>query len=151
LSVRALRRVLALDEFVVRARELCEASPEDARYSVKYSHKLGNVVARITNDRICLTYKTDQSVDVFKLNQLSEWFLSSCTGVKRVRGASIAEEEAAANAEANAPPAKLAKVQAAAALPAPPPVAQPAAPPAGSKAAAPASASAAPGKKKGKR
>jgi signal recognition particle subunit SRP9 len=148
---RARRRVLALDEFVVRARKLCETSPDDARYSVKYCHKVGSVVARITNDRLCLTYKTDQSVDVFKLNQLSEWFLSSCTGVKRVRGASIAEEEAAAAAEANAPPAKVAKVQAVAALPAPPPVAPAAAPPAGAKAAAPASASAAPGKKKGKR
>mmetsp|Transcript_10707 Transcript_10707/g.19835 ORF Transcript_10707/g.19835 Transcript_10707/m.19835 type:complete len:90 (-) Transcript_10707:1767-2036(-) len=59
----------------------------------------------MTDDKVCLTYKSDQSVDLYNLHELNAWFFSSCTGVKRPRSEPTqdeAENTATASKDADA-------------------------------------------------
>mmetsp|Transcript_20 Transcript_20/g.69 ORF Transcript_20/g.69 Transcript_20/m.69 type:complete len:127 (-) Transcript_20:1417-1797(-) len=81
-----------LDEFIFRAKELFVQSPDNVRYSIKYRNCHGRLVAKVTDDKVCLLYKTDQSVDLNKLEKLHDWWFGACTGVKRVRLGSEVDE-----------------------------------------------------------
>jgi len=39
----------------------------------------------MTDDQICLTHETDERAQIYILSELTEWFFSACTGVKRPR------------------------------------------------------------------
>jgi hypothetical protein len=59
------------DEFTAKAEELCRGSPLDTRYTVKYNHKDGKMVLKITNNVVCFTYKTTQASDLKKMEKLN--------------------------------------------------------------------------------
>lgn len=47
--------------------QLFISDPENTRYLVKYRHVDAKLVLKVTDDKVCLKYKTDQSQDVKKM------------------------------------------------------------------------------------
>lgn len=52
------------EEFSDRAAQLFMQSPEKTRYTFKYRHADSEVVLKVTDDRVCLKYRTDQASDM---------------------------------------------------------------------------------------
>ncbi|KAF8935424.1 Signal recognition particle protein [Podila verticillata] len=59
------------DEFQKSAEELYSMSPKTTRYVAKYRHVEGKLVLKVTDDRTCLKYKTDQLQDLNKFERLN--------------------------------------------------------------------------------
>ncbi|KAG9325088.1 hypothetical protein KVV02_008560 [Mortierella alpina] len=59
------------DEFQKAAEELYSLSPSRTRYVAKYRHVEGKLVLKVTDDRTCLKYKTDQMQDLNKFERLN--------------------------------------------------------------------------------
>lgn len=56
-------------EFEKAAQNLYLQNPMKARYSMKYDHKNGNLKLKITDDNVCLIYKTEVSQDLKKIDK----------------------------------------------------------------------------------
>eukprot|EP00960_Hanusia_phi_P044644 756749-Hanusia_phi.AAC.13 len=63
------------DEFMQAAQELLIKSPDKTRYLIKYRHIDAQLVLKVTDDVVCIKYKTDQSLDVKKMERLNHLFL----------------------------------------------------------------------------
>ncbi|GJJ71066.1 signal recognition particle subunit SRP9 [Entomortierella parvispora] len=63
--------ILVWDEFQKAAEELYQLSPNNTRYVAKYRHVEGKLVLKVTDDRTCLKYKTDQMQDLNKFERLN--------------------------------------------------------------------------------
>ncbi|KAG0315241.1 hypothetical protein BGZ99_007589 [Dissophora globulifera] len=63
--------ILQWDEFQKAAEELYLLSPTTTRYVAKYRHVEGRLVLKVTDDRTCLKYKTDQMQDLNKFERLN--------------------------------------------------------------------------------
>ncbi|KAG0243536.1 signal recognition particle, SRP9/SRP14 subunit [Mortierella sp. GBAus27b] len=63
--------ILQWDEFQKAAEELYMLSPNNTRYVAKYRHFEGKLVLKVTDDRTCLKYKTDQMQDLNKFERLN--------------------------------------------------------------------------------
>ncbi|KAF9359310.1 hypothetical protein BGX34_008446 [Mortierella sp. NVP85] len=63
--------ILQWDEFQRAAEELYLLSPNNTRYVAKYRHVEGKLVLKVTDDRTCLKYKTDQMQDLNKFERLN--------------------------------------------------------------------------------
>ncbi|GBG31595.1 Signal recognition particle 9 kDa protein [Hondaea fermentalgiana] len=87
----AVKHIDNVEEFVFRAKELALKRGDAVRYNLKYVNKLGRLAAKVTDDQVCLTHETDVRAEIYVLNELTEWFFCSCTGVKRPRVDSGAE------------------------------------------------------------
>ncbi|KAF9145287.1 hypothetical protein BGX30_009715 [Mortierella sp. GBA39] len=59
------------DEFQKAAEELYLLSPKTTRYVAKYRHVEGKLVLKVTDDRTCFKYKTDQMQDLNKFERLN--------------------------------------------------------------------------------
>ncbi|KAG0221603.1 hypothetical protein BGW41_006637 [Actinomortierella wolfii] len=59
------------DEFQRAAEELYQLSPNNTRYVAKYRHTEGKLVLKVTDDRTCFKYKTDQLQDLNKFERLN--------------------------------------------------------------------------------
>lgn len=59
------------EEFAKAVDKLYGASPDRCRFVVKYRHKDGQLVIKMTDDVVCLQYSTDQAQDVKKLEKLT--------------------------------------------------------------------------------
>ncbi|KAF9579075.1 Signal recognition particle protein [Lunasporangiospora selenospora] len=59
------------DEFQKAAEELYAMEPLRTRYVAKYRHVEGKLVLKVTDDRTCLKYKTDQMQDLNKFERLN--------------------------------------------------------------------------------
>ncbi|KAF9157737.1 hypothetical protein DFQ27_007792 [Actinomortierella ambigua] len=59
------------DEFQRAAEELYSLSPNNTRYVAKYRHTEGKLVLKVTDDRTCFKYKTDQLQDLNKFERLN--------------------------------------------------------------------------------
>ncbi|KAF8935847.1 signal recognition particle, SRP9/SRP14 subunit [Dissophora ornata] len=59
------------DEFQRAAEELYMMSPNTTRYVAKYRHTEGKLVLKVTDDRTCFKYKTDQMQDLNKFERLN--------------------------------------------------------------------------------
>ncbi|KAF9979243.1 hypothetical protein BGZ73_002510 [Actinomortierella ambigua] len=59
------------DEFQRAAEELYLLSPNNTRYVAKYRHTEGKLVLKVTDDRTCFKYKTDQLQDLNKFERLN--------------------------------------------------------------------------------
>ncbi|KAG0027783.1 hypothetical protein BGZ82_008755 [Podila clonocystis] len=59
------------DEFQKSAEELYSMSPKTTRYVAKYRHADGKLVLKVTDDRTCIKYKTDQAQDLNKFERLN--------------------------------------------------------------------------------
>ncbi|CEL95450.1 unnamed protein product [Vitrella brassicaformis CCMP3155] len=65
------------DEFQSAAQELFakNSGHRQVRYQVKYRHCDGKVVLKVTDDRVCLKYKTDQLTDMRRIERLTVLFM----------------------------------------------------------------------------
>ncbi|CAO3572063.1 unnamed protein product [Mortierella alpina] len=87
------------DEFQKAAEELYSLSPSRTRYVAKYRHVEGKLVLKVTNDRTCLKYKTDQMQDLNKFERLNRSLMAKMHN----RIPSVAPAEAAASGAGAAP------------------------------------------------
>eukprot|EP00051_Salpingoeca_urceolata_P033845 m.22442 g.22442 ORF g.22442 m.22442 type:complete len:79 (-) comp6818_c0_seq1:109-345(-) len=67
------------DEFAARAEELYLHEPERTRYSIKFRHSDSLVVLKVTDDKVCLKYRTDQQQDVKRLVELNNTLMRHMT------------------------------------------------------------------------
>merc|ERR1711879_122066 len=63
------------DEFAAATERLFIENPAKTRYIVKYRHKDGQMVLKVTDDVVCLKYKSNQLNDIRKLERLTGTFL----------------------------------------------------------------------------
>ncbi|GBG61060.1 hypothetical protein CBR_g18652 [Chara braunii] len=64
------------EEFAEKAEGLYRSNPVGTRYVTKYRHCDGKLVLKVTNDFVCLKYKTDQLQDARKMEKLNNLFLT---------------------------------------------------------------------------
>eukprot|EP00741_Cyanophora_paradoxa_P007339 tig00001107_g7099.t1 len=95
------------DEFAAEAEKLYAARPAETRYCIKYRHCDAKLVLKVTDDKVCLKYRTDQAQDLKKIEKLNNRWFQMTTEKGEKRGAAAMEVDTPA-------PAKGATVQAAA-------------------------------------
>eukprot|EP00246_Nothoceros_aenigmaticus_P006435 TRINITY_DN1931_c0_g1_i2.p2 TRINITY_DN1931_c0_g1~~TRINITY_DN1931_c0_g1_i2.p2 ORF type:complete len:104 (+),score=20.58 TRINITY_DN1931_c0_g1_i2:138-449(+) len=66
----------SLENFEERAILLFRANPISTRYVMKYRHCDGKLVLKVTDDRVCLKFKTDQAQDAKKMEKLNNVFFT---------------------------------------------------------------------------
>ncbi|KAK7293190.1 hypothetical protein RJT34_16053 [Clitoria ternatea] len=64
------------DKFVERSIEMFRADPDSTRYVMKYRHCDGKLVLKVTDNRECLKYKTDQAQEARKMEKLNNIFFA---------------------------------------------------------------------------
>ncbi|XP_078430169.1 signal recognition particle, SRP9/SRP14 subunit [Wolffia australiana] len=84
------------DEFMDRSVQMFRASPDSTRYAMKYRHCDGKLVLKVTDNRECLKFKTDQAQDAKKMEKLNNVFF---TLMARGPDADVAETAAKEQAE----------------------------------------------------
>ena len=70
----------SLDAFVAEAEKLYVEHPDYTRYVAKYRHCDGKLELKVTNDRVCLKYVTDQQQDLKRIDKLNNLFLTYMCG-----------------------------------------------------------------------
>ena len=70
----------SLETFVAEAEKLYVEHPEHTRYVAKYRHVDGKLELKVTNDRVCLKFETDQQQDLKRIDKLNALFLSYMCG-----------------------------------------------------------------------
>ncbi|XP_058737186.1 signal recognition particle 9 kDa protein-like [Vicia villosa] len=68
--------ITSWDDFLERSVQLFRADPESTRYVIKYRHCDGKLVLKVTDDRQCLKYKTDQAQEAKKMEKLNNIFFT---------------------------------------------------------------------------
>ncbi|KAI7754591.1 hypothetical protein M8C21_003719 [Ambrosia artemisiifolia] len=68
--------IVSWDEFVEQSVQLFRASPQTTRYVMKYRHSDGKLVLKVTDDKQCLKFKTDQAQDAKKMEKLNNIFFT---------------------------------------------------------------------------
>ncbi|XP_038887366.1 signal recognition particle 9 kDa protein [Benincasa hispida] len=68
--------VASWDEFVERSVQLFRSDPNSTRYNMKYRHCDGKLVLKVTDNRECLKFKTDQAQDAKKMEKLNNIFFT---------------------------------------------------------------------------
>ncbi|XP_033512663.1 signal recognition particle 9 kDa protein [Nicotiana tomentosiformis] len=68
--------ITSWDDFVERSVQLFRADPEKTRYVMKYRHSDGKLVLKVTDDKECLKFKTDQAQDAKKMEKLNNIFFT---------------------------------------------------------------------------
>ncbi|KAK0581178.1 hypothetical protein LWI29_011035 [Acer saccharum] len=66
--------ITSWDEFVERSVQLYKADPQSTRYCMKYRHCDGKLVLKVTDNKECLKFKTDQAQDAKKMEKLNNIF-----------------------------------------------------------------------------
>ncbi|KAK3036858.1 hypothetical protein RJ639_031476, partial [Escallonia herrerae] len=64
------------DDFVDKSVQLFRANPEKTRYCTKYRHCDGKLVLKVTDDKECIKFKTDQAQDAKKMEKLNNIFFT---------------------------------------------------------------------------
>ncbi|EDV20271.1 Signal recognition particle 9 kDa protein [Trichoplax sp. H2] len=59
------------EEFAAASESLYQSDAVNFRFVWKYRHSDGKLIAKATNNKVCLKYRTDQIQDVKKLEKLS--------------------------------------------------------------------------------
>ncbi|XP_050312306.1 signal recognition particle 9 kDa protein [Anthonomus grandis grandis] len=57
------------EEFEKAAEKLYMQNPSKVRYSMKYAHKKSQLVLKMTDDVVCLQYKTEIAQDLRKIDK----------------------------------------------------------------------------------
>ncbi|KAK2458900.1 signal recognition particle 9 kDa protein [Trifolium repens] len=68
--------ITSWDEFLDRSIHLFRADPDYTRYVMKYRHCDGKLVLKVTDNRQCLKYKTDQAQEAKKMEKLNNIFFT---------------------------------------------------------------------------
>jgi len=104
-----------LENFMQAAQELFVNAPERTRYVIKYRHVDAKLVLKVTDDKVCLKYKTDQAEDAKKVAKLNAFFLNLMSAAKvdsesaRQVFAAVDEQEQQAAAAQQSQPAQQKK------------------------------------------
>merc|ERR1712190_152283 len=68
------------EEFQAAAQSLFKSSPLRTRYLSKYRHCDSKVILKVTNDKVCLKYRTNQIADLRKIERFCQayarWMVS---------------------------------------------------------------------------
>lgn len=67
------------DLFYESAQKLYAANPTKTRYVIKYRHKDGKLVLKVTDNKTCIKYRATHTQSLKKLEQLNALFLRSAT------------------------------------------------------------------------
>ena len=70
----------SLDIFVAEAEKMYTEHPDHTRYVSKYRHCDGKLELKVTNDRVCLKFVTDQQQDLKRIDKLNNLFLTYMCG-----------------------------------------------------------------------
>mmetsp|Transcript_99112 Transcript_99112/g.196445 ORF Transcript_99112/g.196445 Transcript_99112/m.196445 type:complete len:107 (-) Transcript_99112:84-404(-) len=62
------------EEFEAAARSLFAQKPLRTRYLAKYRHTNSKVILKVTDDKVCLKFRTDQIADLKKVERFSQAF-----------------------------------------------------------------------------
>ena len=68
------------DTFYAEAEKLFLEHPDHTRYVTKYRHVDGKLELKVTNDRVCLKFVTDQQQDLKRIEKLNNLFLTYMVG-----------------------------------------------------------------------
>ncbi|CAD5177078.1 signal recognition particle 9 kDa protein-like isoform X2 [Musa acuminata AAA Group] len=68
--------IASWDEFVERSVQLFRADPHSSRYAMKYRHCDGKLVLKVTDNRECLKFRTDQAQNARKMEKLNNIFFT---------------------------------------------------------------------------
>ncbi|KAI5666981.1 hypothetical protein M9H77_16834 [Catharanthus roseus] len=69
--------ITSWDDFVEKSVQLFRADPEkQTRYSIKYRHSDGKLVLKVTDNKECIKFKTDQAQDAKKMEKLNNIFFT---------------------------------------------------------------------------
>ncbi|KAJ0240277.1 Signal recognition particle 9 kDa protein [Hirschfeldia incana] len=68
--------IVSWDEFVDRSVQLFRADPNSTRYGIKYRHCDGKLVLKVTDNKQCLKFKTDQAQEAKKMEKLNNIFFT---------------------------------------------------------------------------
>lgn len=68
--------ITSWEDFVEKSVQMFRASPETARYVMKYRHCEGKVVLKVTDNKECIKFKTDQAQDAKKMEKLNNIFFT---------------------------------------------------------------------------
>ncbi|CAN6268696.1 unnamed protein product, partial [Urochloa humidicola] len=98
LTAAAMVYLDSWDDFVERSVQLFRADPSATRYVTKYRHCEGKLVLKVTDDRECLKFKTDQAQDAKKMEKLNNIFFALMTrgpdaDISEVAGKEQAEQQ----------------------------------------------------------
>jgi len=63
------------DEFAIQAKALFLSNPDKTRYTITYRIKESRLVLKVTDNRACLKYKTDQQMDLKRIEKLTCLFV----------------------------------------------------------------------------
>lgn len=63
-----------------KAYPRCLLPPAQTRYVTKYRHVDGKLELKVTNDRVCLKFLTDQQQDLKRIDKLNTLFLTYMCG-----------------------------------------------------------------------
>eukprot|EP00386_Alphamonas_edax_P009968 GDKI01032540.1.p2 GENE.GDKI01032540.1~~GDKI01032540.1.p2 ORF type:complete len:113 (-),score=38.11 GDKI01032540.1:195-533(-) len=63
------------DEFQDAAQKLFTERPRNTRFEVKYRHSDAKLVVKVTDDKVCLKYRTDQQSDAKRVDKLTQLFM----------------------------------------------------------------------------
>ncbi|KAJ6938623.1 signal recognition particle 9 kDa protein [Populus alba x Populus x berolinensis] len=74
--LNAMVYMASWDEFVDRSVQLFRADPDSTRYVMKYRHCDGKLVLKVTDNKECLKFKTDQAQEAKKMEKLNNLFFT---------------------------------------------------------------------------
>ncbi|CAH9074551.1 unnamed protein product [Cuscuta epithymum] len=63
--------ITSWDEFAEKSIQLFRLDPEQTRYVMKYRHSDGKLVLKVTDNKECIKFKTDQAQDAKKMEKLN--------------------------------------------------------------------------------
>ncbi|KAI9595015.1 signal recognition particle, SRP9/SRP14 subunit [Syncephalis fuscata] len=69
--------IASWDEFHQAAIDLGQEAPKQTRFVTKYRHCDGKLELKVTDDRTCLQYRTDQAVDLKRWERLTRALMQS--------------------------------------------------------------------------
>ncbi|ORX69330.1 SRP9-domain-containing protein [Basidiobolus meristosporus CBS 931.73] len=72
------------DEYQHAAEEMYQNSPSETRYVSSYRHCDGKLVLKVTDNRTCIKYATDQLNDLKKFDRLNHSLMAKMLNVKEV-------------------------------------------------------------------
>eukprot|EP00823_Brevimastigomonas_motovehiculus_P009046 TRINITY_DN8719_c0_g1_i1.p3 TRINITY_DN8719_c0_g1~~TRINITY_DN8719_c0_g1_i1.p3 ORF type:complete len:112 (+),score=28.34 TRINITY_DN8719_c0_g1_i1:69-404(+) len=73
---------LTWDEFEKQTKALFVKNPDKTRYSLKYRNCDSSAVLKVTDDTVCLKYKTDQLSDLKKIDKFNSLFMRMAASKK---------------------------------------------------------------------
>lgn len=59
------------EDFIRAAERLYTEDSMQCRYVIKYNHAKGNVVIKLTNDKVCIQYRSEHAQDVKKIEKFT--------------------------------------------------------------------------------